>query len=278
MVLAVVGAMAVLGLQAMQSNKPLGYPNTPMLPDGKWRVHDGARPQPVVVTPGAVTAPIAAPSDAVVLFDGRDLSKWRGAKDAPARWSVADGAMTVVARTGDIHTTELFGDVQLHIEWASPAAVSGDSQGRGNSGIFLMERYEIQVLDSYNNPTYPDGQAGAVYGQMPPLVNASRPPGEWQTFDIAFTAPRFKGSTLVSPARVTVLHNGVLIQHDTVLIGSTAHQMVGKYEPHPDAASIRLQDHGNPVRFRNVWARRLTGFLNVPIRSIVHVDVSPSLK
>ena len=243
---------------AIVQDKPLGYPNTPMLPDGKWRVHDGTRPQPVVVTPPPATEPpVAAPSDAIVLFDGKDLSKWVDAKGAAARWAIQDGAIVVTARTGDIRSTEQFGDMQLHIEFATPAAVSGDSQGRGNSGIFLMDRYEMQVLDSYRNPTYPDGQAGAVYGQMPPLVNASRPPGQWQTFDITFTAPRFKGSEVVSPARVTILHNGVLIQNNTTLIGSTAHQLVGKYEPHPDAAPIRLQDHGNPVRFRNIWVRKL---------------------
>jgi hypothetical protein len=193
-----------------------------------------------------------------MLFDGRSLDHWRDRDGRPARWTVADGAVVVARGTGDIRTTEQFGDVQLHVEWATPAAISGEGQGRGNSGIFLMDRYEIQVLDSYRNPTYPDGQAGAVYGQMPPLVNASRPPGEWQTFDIVFTAPRFDGATVRSPARVTVLHNGVLIQHDTVLIGATAHQVVGVYEPHDAAAPIRLQDHGNPVRFRNIWARRLS--------------------
>lgn len=240
-------------------DKPLGYTNTPLLPDGKWRVHDGTRPQPVVVTPGpAAAAPVAPPSDAIVLFDGKDLSKWRDAMGAPSRWAVENGAFVVTPRAGgDIRTTDLFGDVQLHVEFASPDKVAGDSQGRGNSGIFLMDRYEIQVLDSYNNPTYPDGQAGAVYGQMPPLVNASRPPGQWQTYDITFTRPRFKGSEVVSPARVTILHNGVLIQNNTTLIGSTLHQQVGRYEPHPDEAPIRLQDHGNPVRFRNIWVRKL---------------------
>lgn len=260
-----VTAIAVLALATVSAidemQKPVtGYTNTPMLPDGKWRVHDGTRPQPVVVTPGPVVdPPVAPPSDAVVLFDGRDLSQWRDAMGGPARWAVQDGAMTVVARTGDLRSREEFGDMQLHVEFATPAEVRGDSQGRGNSGIFLMDRYEIQVLDSYNNPTYPDGQAGAVYGQMPPLVNASRPPGQWQTFDIVFTAPRFNGSSVVSPARVTILHNGVAIHRDTVLIGSTAHQVVGKYEPHGDRAPIKLQDHGNPVRFRNIWARRLDG-------------------
>jgi hypothetical protein len=243
---------------AIVQEKQLGYPNTPMLPDGKWRVHDGTRPQPTVVTPGpAAATPLAAPSDAVVLFDGKDLSKWRDAKGQAARWTVENGAFTVTPKTGDIRTADLFGDMQFHIEFATPEKVVGDSQGRGNSGIFLMDRYEIQVLDSYQNPTYPDGQAGAVYGQTPPLVNASRPPGQWQTYDITFTAPRFKGSEVASPARVTIFHNGVLIQNNTTLIGSTAHQQVGKYEPHPDAAPIRLQDHGNPVRFRNIWVRKL---------------------
>jgi hypothetical protein len=241
-----------------QDPPAIGYTDTPLLPNSKWRVHDGTRPQPVVVKPAPMVDPPARPpSDAVVLFDGSDLSAWRARGGGPARWALQDGGMVVVPRSGDIRTEAAFGDLQLHIEWATPAVVAGSGQGRGNSGIFLMERYEIQVLDSFDNPTYPDGQAGAVYGQMPPLVNASRPPGEWQTFDIIFTAPRFAGATLVSPARVTVLHNGVVVQADTVLIGSTAHRVVGVYEPHPAAAPIRLQDHGNPVRFRNIWARRL---------------------
>ena len=238
--------------------KPLGYSDTPLLPNSKWRVHDGTRPQPTVVDPGPAPAtPARPPSDAIVLFDGTDLSKWRDGKGGPARWAVQDGAMVVVPKTGTHQTIDEFGDVQLHIEFATPAVVAGSGQDRGNSGVFLMGRYELQVLDSYNNPTYPDGQAGAIYGQFPPLVNASRPPGQWQSYDIVFTAPRFNGDTLVSPARMTVLHNGVLIQKDAVLIGGTVHRAVGTYKPHPEAGPIQLQDHGNPTKFRNSWVRRL---------------------
>jgi hypothetical protein len=237
---------------------PIGYDDTPLLPGSKWRVHDGKRPQPTVVTPGPAGAPVAPPADAVVLFDGRDLSKWRVyERGTPARWRLEGDAMVVAAGSGTIESTERFGDVQLHVEFATPAEVAGHSQERGNSGVFLMSRYEIQILDSFDNPTYPDGQAGAIYGQFPPLVNASRRPGEWQSFDIVFTAPRFNGSALVSPARVTVLHNGILVQDSQVLIGATKHRVVGSYEPHGDAEPILLQDHGNPTRFRNIWARRL---------------------
>lgn len=255
--LTIVMASMTLTPTSATGAQQLGYTDTPRLPNSPWRVHDSGRPQPLVVRPGAPTA-AAPPDDAVVLFDGRDLSGWRRAKDGgPAGWRVEDGAMVVVRGTGDIVSTELFGDVQLHVEWATPAAVDGASQGRGNSGIFLMERYEIQVLDSFQNPTYPDGQAGAIYGQMPPLVNASRGPGEWQGFDIVFRAPRFSGGQVTSPARVTVIHNGVVVQDAVALIGATAHRVVGTYEAHAERAAIKLQDHGNPVRFRNVWARRL---------------------
>ncbi|MEZ5318798.1 MAG: DUF1080 domain-containing protein [Vicinamibacterales bacterium] len=251
---------------AAQQN--LGYDDTPFLPGGKWRVHDGTRPQPTVVTPPPAGAAVPAPSDAVVLFDGTTLDHFRRVESptpgqwrevGPAGWRVENGALVVAAGTGNIATTDTFGDVQLHVEWATPAEVAGDGQGRGNSGVFLMQRYEIQVLDSYGNPTYPDGQAGAIYGQMPPLVNASRPPGAWQTYDIVFIAPRFGADgSVTSPARATVLHNGVLVQHDVPLIGATAHRVVGTYTPHAGALPLMLQDHGSPVRFRNIWARRLT--------------------
>jgi hypothetical protein len=245
-------------VQTKQSQAPIGYDDTPFLPNSKWRVHDGKRPQPPVVTPGPAGAAVPAPSDAVVLFDGKDLSKWRVyEKGTPAGWRIEGEAMVCVPNSGTIESTEKFGDVQLHLEFATPAKVDGHSQERGNSGVFLMSRYEIQILDSFENVTYPDGQAGAIYGQFPPLVNASRRPGEWQTYDIVFTAPRFNGNTLASPARVTVLHNGVLVQDNQTLIGATKHRVVGTYEPHGDAEPILIQDHGNPIRFRSVWARRL---------------------
>jgi hypothetical protein len=261
-VLGVVVLLAVGGavLMARGQAQNLGYDDTPLLPDSPWRVHDGTRPQPPVVSPAPGALPVPPPPDAVVLFDGTDLSKWTRSNGEPAGWRVEDGAMVVVARAGSIVSTETFGDVHLHVEWAAPAEVSGESQGRGNSGVFLMRRYEIQVLDSFENPTYPDGQAGAIYGQFPPLVNASRPPGEWQSFDIVFTAPRFAGGAVVFPARATILHNGVVVHQNVALIGSTMHRKVGVYQPHAEAEPIMLQDHGNPVRFRNIWARRLTEY------------------
>lgn len=232
---------------------PVGYDNTPYLPGGEWRVHDKDRPVPPIIQPGVGNAP---PSDAVVLFDGKDLSGWQAANGDAARWRVTDGYMEVNG-TGSIQTRESFGDCQLHIEWASPAALQGDSQGRGNSGVFLMSRYEVQVLDSYQNRTYADGQASSLYGQTPPLVNACRGPGEWQTYDIIFTAPKFEDGALVSKAVMTVLHNGVITQHAQELLGATTHQKVAAYSPHCDAAPIQLQDHGNPVHFRNIWIRKL---------------------
>lgn len=220
-------------------------------------VHDRNRPAPRVVDPGSAGKP---PSDAVVLFDGKDLSKWRSQKGGGAApWKVADGYFEVVKDTGGIETGDSFGDCQLHLEWASPAPPVGEDQDRGNSGVFFMGgRYEVQVLDSYKSATYPDGQAGALYGQYPPLVNATRAPGEWQTYDIVFHGPRFDpAGKVLSPARVTVFLNGVLIQDAQTLTGPTAHKARPPYEAHPDKLPISLQDHGHPVRFRNIWLRPL---------------------
>jgi hypothetical protein len=198
------------------------------------------------------------PSDAVVLFDGRDLAGWRSFDSGgPAGWRVESGYVEVVPRTGDIRTTMEFGDCQLHVEFATPAEVIGSSQGRGNSGVFLMGRYEIQVLDCYENPTYPDGTTGAIYGQYPPLVNACRRPGEWQTYDILWTAPHFEGDRLVTPAYCTVLHNGVLVQNHSELLGVTSHRVAPTWTPHPAVGPLRLQDHGDRVRYRNIWYREL---------------------
>ena len=229
---------------------------------GPWQIHDLKRPQPPVVTPPPAANPmakVAAPSDAVVLFDGTDLSKWRASEGGgPAKWLVKDGYMEVVRGTGAIETTQEFGDIQLHIEWRAPTPPKGSGQERGNSGVFLMGRYEVQVLDSYKNETYPDGQAAAIYGQYPPVVNASRPPGEWQTYDIVFLAPRFSADgKLVSPARVTVFHNAVLVQADRVLTGPSGHHERPPYVQHPPKLPLGLQDHGDPVRFRNIWVREL---------------------
>jgi hypothetical protein len=245
---------------AQQRPAPVGYDDTPFIPGSQYRVHDIARPQPRIVTPGTESTPDAAgraPSDAVVLFGGDDLSGWVGRDGQPAPWRVENGYVEVAPRTGDIETREHFGDCQLHLEWATPAEVSGNSQGRGNSGVFLMGRYEIQVLDCHDNPTYADGTAAAIYGQHPPLVNACRRPGEWQSYDIIWTAPRFDGERLVSPAYVTMLHNGVLVHNHREVLGLTAHRRSTPYAPHPPTGPLRLQDHGNPTRFRNVWYRPL---------------------
>jgi hypothetical protein len=225
-----------------------------------WPVHSLSRPKPPVVDPGPFTASAPPPSDAVVLFDGRTLSEWRSAGSAggPARWKVADGYMEVVGGTGGIVTARSFGDVQLHLEWASPASPTGEGQERGNSGVIIMGRYEVQVLDTYRNETYADGYAAALYGQYPPLVNVTRPPGQWQTYDIVFRRPRFdQAGKLLRPARVTVLHNGVLVQDAVTLTGPTSHQARPPYAPHPDRLPFELQDHGSPVRFRNIWVREL---------------------
>ncbi|HSB11509.1 MAG TPA: DUF1080 domain-containing protein [Blastocatellia bacterium] len=213
--------------------------------------------EPPSVTPGKTNSD--PPSDAIVLFDGKDLSKWRSANDGrDAKWLVKDGYVQVVAGTGDIATRQEFGDCQLHIEWATPAEVKGEGQERGNSGVFLMERYEVQILDSYNNKTYYHGQAGAIYNQFAPLVNASRKPGEWQSYDIIFKCPKFDEQGKVTErARITVLHNGVLIQNNVEIYGNTWHDRAALYIAHGPKASLKLQDHGNPMRFRNIWIREL---------------------
>jgi hypothetical protein len=226
----------------------------------KWPQHSLERPKPAVVNPGPFVASGSRPSDAVVLFDGTSLNRWQSADSTggAARWSVAGGYLEVVAKTGNIATKQSFGDAQLHIEWRAPTPPTGESQERGNSGVFLMGKYEVQVLDSYHNDTYADGQAGAVYGQYPPLVNASRPPGEWQSYDIVFHRPRFDASgRVMTPARMTVLHNGILVQDNVELSGPTAHTRRPPYERHADALPLQLQDHGDPVRFRNIWIRPL---------------------
>jgi hypothetical protein len=249
---------ALLVAIAVPRQEAPGYTDTPLLPGSKWCVHDSRRPQPPVVTPGAADAASFArpPSDALVLFDGHDLSKWRAANGGPAGWKVADGCFEVNG-SGDVETLDAFGDCQLHLEWCEPTPPSGDSQGRGNSGLYFMQRYEVQILDCFQNKTYPDGQTGALYGQWPPQVNACRPPGEWQSYDIVFEAPRFEGDRVVAPARVTVIHNGVVLHHAKELLGATAHRALAAYAPHAAALPLRLQDHGNPVRFRNVWVRPL---------------------
>ena len=243
--------------------KNLGYDDTPILPGGNYHVHDGTRPQPRIVTPGTEScqdAPGAAPSDALILFDGTDLSGWVGKGGGEAQWKLEHGYMEVVPKTGSIQTREHFGDCQLHLEWAAPAEVKGESQGRGNSGVFLMGLYEVQVLDCYDNPTYPDGTTGGIYGQYPPLVNACRQPGEWQSYDIIWEGPRFEADALVRPAFVTVLLNGIVLHHRKELMGPTHHRVLSEYAPHDPVGPLELQDHGDLVRFRNIWYRPLTDY------------------
>ena len=230
----------------------------------QWPVHDRTRPQPPVVDPGASVPPQTPgrpPSDAVVLFDGKDLSAWQSSnkEHGPAPWKVEGGSFQVLPKSGGIETKEAFGAVQLHIEWASPLPAVGEDQDRGNSGVFFGGgRYEVQVLDNYGSKTYADGTAGALYGQYPPLVNACRKPGEWQAYDIVFEPPRFDASgKLTKPARATVFFNGVLVQHAAELTGPTAHKQRPPYQAHPEAQPISLQDHNHPVRYRNIWVREL---------------------
>jgi len=226
--------------------------NEPELPAPK--LTEVWEPVPPIVTPGEGTKP---PSDAIVLFDGTNLSQWVDSKGETPKWLVADGAMTVVQKAGAIFTKQEFGDCQLHIEFRCPAEVKGKDQGRGNSGIFLQNRYELQVLDSYDNVTYSNGQCGSIYKQHIPLVNVCRRPGEWQSYDVIYIAPRFnKDGMLIAPARMTVLQNGVLIQNNVEIKGNTEYRGLPSYKAH-GKAPIQLQDHGNPVSYRNIWIREL---------------------
>ena len=227
------------------------------LPTG-WKQHDWERPLPPVVVPAPAGSPAAPPSDAIVLFDGSGLDAWTDGQGNPSGWKVVDGAMESVRDAGYAYTKQAFGDIQLHLEFASPARVEGRSQGRGNSGVFLMGQFEVQVLDSFENRTYADGHAGAVYGQYPPLVNASRRPGEWQSYDIVFRRPRFGAAgELTEPARITVFHNGVLVQDHVRPLGPTRWMQHKPYINIGAKAPLALQDHGNPVRYRNIWVRQL---------------------
>jgi hypothetical protein len=241
------------------NGETLGYTNMAEIPGTPWRIHDAARPHPPIVTPGAT--PGAPPADAIVLFDGTDLSKFahnRKGQLVDAEWPVREGYFETGAGRGSVVTRESFGDVQLHLEFATPAEVTGFSQGRGNSGVILMGRYEIQVLDSFNNVTYADGQAASIYGEHPPMANVARKPGEWQTYDIIFEAPVFKDATLVRPAYFTVIWNSVLVHHRRAVMGATSATMQPhSYTPHDPELPLTLQDHSNPVRYRNVWVRRL---------------------
>ncbi|MGY1409078.1 3-keto-disaccharide hydrolase [Luteimonas sp. A611] len=220
---------------------------------------DPAKTEAWAPVPAVVATPAgAAPSDAVVLFDGSGLTAWESEQGGEAPWAVADGAVTVLPGSKGIRTRQRFCDIQLHVEWRTPIQTSGlDGQNRGNSGIFLQELYELQVLDSHDNATYPNGQAASIYKQAIPLVNASRAPGAWQAYDVIWKAPRFsEGGGLLAPARITVLHNGVLAQDDTVIAGTTEYRGPPSYSPH-GCAPIYLQDHDSEVSFRNIWVREL---------------------
>ncbi|HLJ51484.1 MAG TPA: DUF1080 domain-containing protein [Bryobacteraceae bacterium] len=237
-----------------------GYTDTPQLPGQKWRVHDATRPRPLKIAPGLPLLDEHPPSDAIVLFDGKDLSQWtqmRSGQPQDPVWKVENGYVEIVPRTGRLVTKDKFGDCQLHIEWMVPQGAKGSGQSRGNSGVELMTRYEIQVLESYENLTYADGQAAAIYGTWPPLVNASRPEGQWNVYDIFFEAPVFEGDKVVKRACVTVVHNGVLVQNHKEFLGTSTHARVAQYTPHAAEEPLSLQDHGEVVRFRNIWIRRL---------------------
>ena len=224
----------------------------------RWRQHDIRRPRPPAVAPTEGGIGSRPPKDAVVLFDGSGLEAWKSHAGGPATWKVADGYMETAPGAGPIETKQKFGDIQLHVEWAAPSPPVGVGQDRGNSGIFLMGQFEIQVLDSYQADTYADGQAGAIYGQFPPLFNASRPPGQWQSYDVAFRRPRFDTSgRLVEPARVTLFNNGVVVQNNEEPIGPTSWLKWLPYEDQGDRGPISLQDHDHPVRYRNIWLREL---------------------
>ena len=256
-------ATALVAQHKEAGDDKTGYTDTPQLPGQKWKVHDAARPHPRKVTPGLPLLQEPPPSDAEVLFDGKDLSHWvsmsRGKVGEP-RWKVENGYMEIVPRSGRLVTKDKFGDCQLHVEWMIPKGVEGAGQSRGNSGVELMMRYEVQVLESYENKTYADGQAASMYGVWPPLVNASLPQGEWNVYDIFFEAPRFDGDKLEKPGYLTVVHNGVLVHHRQQIIGTTIHRQVAHYTPHGAEEPLSLQDHDQTVRYRNIWIRRLKGY------------------
>jgi len=242
--------------QEVTINGVEGFQDTPIEPGTPWHVHDPARPQPPVVTPGTFSEQATPPSDAVVLFDGKDLSQWQDKKSGgPVQWTVADGVAT--SAKGDIETTNQdFTDFQLHLEFREPTPPKGTGQGRGNSGVFLMGQFEVQVLDCYQSPTYADGATAGLYGQHPALVNACRPPGEWQTYDIIFNVPHFDADgKLVTPAYATVFHNGVVAQNHQAFRGATNWRQLGKYEAGKSSGPLALQFHNNAVSFRNIWLR-----------------------
>ena len=248
----------LLKLESLQGVR-FGYTNTPKIPGTPWVVHDPFRPQPRQIDPGTISPRSKSgtpPSDAIILFDGSNLDAWENNKGGDPKWVLGDGYFECRKKSGTIRSKQKFGSVQLHIEWAAPSEVKGSSQGRGNSGVFLAGLYEVQVQDNYDNLTYPDGQASSLYGFRPPRVNVTRPPGEWQSYDIVFEMPEFKNGKLLKKAKITVLHNGVVTQHGVEIPGILGHKKTQPYREH-GPGHIQLQDHGNPVRYRNIWVREL---------------------
>lgn len=227
-----------------------GYDDTPRLPNSPWRVHDRQRPQPPMVTPG--NSPVTPPADAVILFDGKDLSQWEGGRVD----GIENGCINIL-KTGQLVSKQKFGNCQFHVDWATPVKPDGDAMNWGNSGVYFFGKYELQIIESHDSHIYADGIAGAIYGQTPPLVNASRKPGEWQTFDVIFRTPRFQGDKLLQSAFFTVFWNGVLVQDHTAVLGTTMHKELPRYDSHEMTGPIMLQQHGSAVRFRNIWVRPL---------------------
>lgn len=251
LVLAVLIAGPLLPAAPSRAADGLGYDDTPFLPQSQWRVHDRKRPQPTMVEPGK--EPGGPPADAVILFDGKDLSQWESGDPKGIEQGVIN-----IKKTGELRTKQRFGDCQLHIEWASPAKDDGGPMNWGNSGVLFLKKYELQIIESHDHRIYADGIAGAVYGQAPPLVNPSRKPGQWQTFDIVFTAPKFDGGKLVKPAYFTAFWNGVLVQYHKASLGPIRHRSVATYTGEKDSTGpLALQQHGSAVRFRNIWIRPL---------------------
>jgi len=245
-------------LPAAEPKKPAveyGYDDTPFLPNSPWRVHDRKRPQPPMVDPGTAgmtVQPAVPPSDAIVLFDGKDLSQWEGGKPE----GIENGCINIL-KTGELRTKQRFGDCQVHVEWATPAKADGGAMSWGNSGVLLMGKYEVQIIESHDSHIYADGNAGAIYGQYPPMVNPARKPGQWQTFDIVFAAPKFEGDKLVKPAYFTVFYNGVLVQNHKASLGPMKHRVLATYDSKDTTGPLALQQHGSAVRFRNIWIRPL---------------------
>ena len=251
------GLGTILFSTALAFAEEPGYTDTPLIPDSTWRVHDQTRPQPKIVEPGIGDLGATPPADAIVLFDGKNLDQWVRADGKPIEGGINDGAFDIV-KTGQIRTKEEFGDFQLHIEWRTPEIKEGfNRMSQGNSGVFPMGVFEIQIIESKASYIYADGNAGAIYGQFPPLVNPARGPLEWQSFDLFFTAPKFDGETLKSPAFVTLLFNGVLVQNHQKVLGAARHKVVPAPYPIQEKGPLALQDHHSPVEFRNIWIRPL---------------------